>query len=179
VVSCHICCICPSSYQLLTKLTGTAASSCAAAKAFRPIILSLKVHYRVHYSPTLSHTHPLRILPFHFLKIQFNVTFPFMSRSSKWSFSYRFLYHFAFRVLPLPAACPQLYFHLQYTYEVISRTKLLSSAKVRCKPAEPEEDTRDVKSSKIMYWGGEGGVKGRTQSVVCLVTNVLQTVWCC
>ena len=99
-----------------------------------------------------------------------------MSRSSKWSLSSRFLYHFAFRVLPLSVACPQHYFHLQCTYGGISRTKLLNSAKVRCKPAEAEEDTRDVKSSKMMYWGG---VNGRKQSVVCLVTNVLQTVWCC
>jgi hypothetical protein len=36
-----------------------------------------------------------------------------MSRSSKCSISFRFLYHFAFRVLPSPASCPQPYIYLQ------------------------------------------------------------------
>jgi hypothetical protein len=92
VVSCHNCCICPRSYQLLTKLTGTAAE---ASPPTPQIILNLKFHYRVHCSPTLSQTNPFHIVPFHFLKVQFNVIVPSLSRSSKWSLFFRFLYHFA------------------------------------------------------------------------------------
>jgi hypothetical protein len=66
------------------------ANSYTASQEMHRLSWDPKVHYRVHKDPPavpiLSHMLPVHTLPPYFPKTNYNIIFPSMSRSSKWSF---------------------------------------------------------------------------------------------
>jgi len=89
------------------------SSTCKATRfspsqAIPSILWHAKVHYRVNNSPTCPYPEPAHTVhapPSHFLKIHLSVILPSTPRSSKWSFSLRFLHQNPVYTHPLPHTC--------------------------------------------------------------------------
>ena len=90
--------------MLLDKLTGLLIS-----QEIHHILWIMKVHLCTHNSPPpfaiLSQLNPVHVTPSHFLKIRFNIIFPFRPGSSKWSRSLRFLHQNTVHTSPFPHTC--------------------------------------------------------------------------